>query len=316
MDRVEIFGFLAAKSAVGRVALVTVTRVSGSSMRNPGSHLAVSADGEWRGSLSGGCIEAAVITEALDAIGAGVPREVRFGQGSRYIDIRLPCGGSLDVLISPLDDATLGVRALALLETRQPFTLELPFRGGAEIVHGEVDWRTQRKEERFSVAHPPPLEVVIVGHGASVEALERQARAVGAVTRVLTPDREIAARLAAAQVPLKTLRTPGDTAALTADRWTAIAFVFHDHDWETALIAQALATPAFYIGAMGSRAAHARRAAALADIGVLSEDTERLRAPIGLIPSSRDPQVLALSALAEIVRDFGKATERPDLPPA
>lgn len=314
MDRVEIFRFLATKSAFGPVALVTVTRVSGSSMRNPGSHLAVAADGEWSGSLSGGCVEAAVVAEALEALRDGTPREVRFGQGSPYIDIRLPCGGSLDVLIVPITDRTLGAQVSALLDAREPFALSLPLANGhPQIERGVVEWRTRRKADRFAVAHPPPLAVLIVGHGASVEALDRQARAVGTVTRAITPDRDIAARLAAAGVPVTVVKTPQDIAPLTADPWTAIAFVFHDHDWETALIARALATPAFYVGAMGSRAAQARRADALTKHGVSQERIDALRAPIGLIPSSRDPQVLALSTLAEIVRDFGKAIDRPDL---
>jgi xanthine dehydrogenase accessory factor len=314
MDRVEIFRFLAAKSAIGPVALVTVTRVSGSSMRNPGSHLAVAADGEWRGSLSGGCVEAAVVAEALEAICDGTPREVRFGQGSRYIDIRLPCGGSLDVLIVPIGDPTPGAQASVLLDAREPFVVVLPLANGrVEIARGAVDWRTRRTADSFAVAHTPPLEVLIVGHGASVEALDRQARALGAVTRAITPDREIAARLAAAGVAVTIVKTPRDIDPLTADRWTAIAFVFHEHDWEVALIARALATPAFYIGAMGSRAAHAQRRDALMEHGVPLERIAVLRAPIGLIPSSRDPQVLALSTLAEIVRDFGAAIERTDL---
>jgi len=314
MDRVEIFRFLAAKSAVRRVALVTVTRVSGSSMRNPGSHLAVAADGEWRGSLSGGCIEAAVVAEALEAIRKGAPREVRFGQGSNYIDIRLPCGGSLYVLIFPVTDPLLGTEASALLEAREPFVLVLPLKGGRpQIERGTVAWRTRRGVDSFSVAHPPPLSVLIVGHGASVEALDRQARALGADTRVITPDRDIGARLDTRGVPVTVVKTPEDIASLTADQWTAIAFVFHDHDWETALMARALATPAFYIGAMGSRTAHARRIDALTRHGVSAEQIATLRAPIGLIPSSRDPQVLALSTLAEIVRDFGRAIERPDV---
>eukprot|EP01035_Chromulina_nebulosa_P031414 gene31413-41886_t len=117
----------------------------------------------------------------------------------------------------------------------------------------------------------------------------------------------------AAGIKVHHLNTPRDAVDLTADPWTAIAFLFHDHDWETALIARALAGRAFYVGAMGSRAAQANRAASLVAAGVSPEDIARLRAPIGLIPSSRDPQVLALSTLAEIVRDFERTTAREDI---
>jgi xanthine dehydrogenase accessory factor len=305
MDAIDIFGFLARKAATARTAIVTVTAVAGSSMRNPGAHLAVASDGDWLGSLSGGCIEAAVVAEAMDALAEQRPREVRFGTGSLYIDIRLPCGGSIDVLITPIDDLMLGQRALDYFAARRPFVLQLPFDGcGGSLEPGQPDWRTQRSDLAFGVAHVPQLCVTIIGHGASVTALDALARTLGATTRVFTPDAAIVHQLGLTGTPTTLLRTPSDPITLSADRWTAIAFVFHDHDWETQLIGRALASPAFYVGAMGGRMANALRVEMLAAAGVAPHDIARLRAPIGLIPSSRDPQVLALSALSEIVRDF------------
>jgi xanthine dehydrogenase accessory factor len=313
MDALDIFTFLSRKSASVRTALVTVTQVAGSSMRNPGAHLAVADDGDWCGSLSGGCIEAAVVAEAMAALASGRPREVRFGAGSPYIDIRLPCGGSLDVLVTPLADPSIGQQALKLFEFRQPFVLALPFDGcDASIAPRTADWRTCRDRTAFKVSHVPQLAVVIIGHGASVTALDAQARTVGAATRVFTPDRALAAQLSASGTAVALLNMPDDRIALDADRWTAIAFVFHDHDWETRFLIDALASPAFYVGAMGGRQAQARRVAILAQAGVADHDIARLRAPIGLIPASREPQVLAVSVLAEIVRDFGLSIDRVD----
>jgi xanthine dehydrogenase accessory factor len=314
MDDSGIFPFLAQKAAARlRTALVTITGVSGSSVRNPGAHLAVAADGSWRGSLSGGCIEAAVVADAVDAITAGAPREIRFGVGSPYLDIRLPCGGSVDVLINPITDPAPIADAAALLAARIPALLALPL-GEAPITvtPGGAPWRTCRDAAYFTVAHLPPLALTVIGHGASVEALAALAVTVDARVMAMTPDRVIAGRLAEADIPVRLLNTPHEPVDLTVDPWTAIAFLFHDHDWETALISRALAGRAFYVGAMGSRVAQRTRAAALAAAGVSSDDIARLHAPIGLIPSSRDPQVLALSTLAEIVRDFERATTRED----
>lgn len=306
MDAPEIFRFLARKAATGPVALVTITAVAGSSMRNPGTHLAVAADGDWAGSLSGGCIESAVVAEALDALAVGKAREMRFGAGSPYIDIRLPCGGALDVLVSIVDDPALFGNAARLFERRQPFVLRLPLADGLASIHpGERDWTTRRSDAAFSVAHCPPLAITVVGHGAAVEALELQARVAGAFTRVLTPDPSIANRLESSGVPVTLLRMPSGSVDLAADKWTAIAFLFHDHDWETALLSRALASPAFYVGAMGSPLTHAARVAALTSAGTPAKQIARLHAPIGLIRSTRDPQILALSVLAEIVQEFG-----------
>lgn len=315
MDDSGIFPFLVQKAASGvRTALVTITNVSGSSVRNPGAHLAVADDGSWRGSLSGGCIEAAVVADAVDAIAAGTPREIRFGAGSPYLDIRLPCGGSVDVLINPVTDAAPIARAAALLADRTPALLTLPLGEGAIAVEaGTAPWRTRRDTAHFTIAHLPPLALTVIGHGASVEALAALAVTADARVTAMTPDRAIADRLAAGGIPVRLLNTPREPVDLSADPWTAIAFLFHDHDWETTLIARALAGRAFYVGAMGSRATQRRRADTLSAAGVAAEDIARLHAPIGLIPSSRDPQVLALSTLAEIVRDFERSTAREDI---
>lgn len=313
MDAIDTFRFLARKSAGARTALVTVTHVAGSSMRNPGAQLAVAEDGDWCGSLSGGCVEAAIVAEAMDALNERRPREVRFGSGSPYIDIRLPCGGTLDVLVSPIDDSSLGRRAIDLLEARQPFILRLPFAGGELAIEpGEPEWRTHRDIAAFSVSHLPQLRVVIIGHGAAVEALDLQAQTLGASTHVFTPDHAIVERLSSDGTLVTRLRMPSERVILPTDPWTAIAFVFHDHDWEMQFLIDALAGPAFYVGAMGGRMAQARRVATLEQAGVTAGNIARLRSPIGLIPSSRDPQVLALSALSEIVRDFGRLANRRD----
>ncbi len=119
-----IFKFVEAQQAKGQaVVLVTIADASASSSRNPGAHLAVSADGNMAGSLTGGCIEAAVAAEALDVLQSGQPRMTRYGQGSRYLDIRLPCGGSLDLLFSPVQDRNLGVKLVERLTNRTPFKI-------------------------------------------------------------------------------------------------------------------------------------------------------------------------------------------------
>ena len=102
MDNRRVFQFLNDCLTKGETAvLVTVIAVEGSSMRGPGTHMGVAVDGSFVGSLSGGCIENAVVAEALEALQAGEARTVRFGSGSRYIDIKLPCGGGLDIHFLP-----------------------------------------------------------------------------------------------------------------------------------------------------------------------------------------------------------------------
>ena len=160
--------------------------------------------------------------------------------------------------------------------------------------------RTGWHDAIFNLRLDPPLRVVIAGHGEEVEALTRQAGAWGAVVEVITPDERLAGQPGA--IPLK---TPTSPVPLDLDPWTALVLLFHDHDWEVPLLTRALPQPHLWIGAMGSRATHARRLVALAEAGVSAELSSRIHGPIGLIPSARDPETLALSVLAEVVAAYG-----------
>jgi len=297
-DAPPILAFLRDSLKSGkRACLVTVTDVTGGSVRNPGAHMAVVEDGNACGSLSGGCIEKAVVAEAAKAIAADVPHRIAYGAGTPIIDIRLPCGGRVDLLFSPLSSSEAIDDLLDRLAARRPAVLALPA-GEPEVLEtGETGWA----QETFLVRHHPPLRLVIAGHGGTVEALVRQAGALGIASRIATPDPDIAAALGSTQTGVRLLTRIGEPLGIALDPWSAIAFFFHDHDWETRLLAEALGSRAFFIGAMGSRATHENRLAFLREARVDEEELGRIAAPIGLIPSSRDPETLALSALSQIV---------------
>ena len=123
-------------------------------------------------------------------------------------------------------------------------------------------------------------------------------------TSVLTPDERIAASLGARGAEVTLLERTSQTDLLSSDPWTAFVFLFHDHDWEIDLMARAFEMPHFYIGAMGGRKAHAMRRRALRERGITEEQLFTMRAPIGVFHSSRDPQTLALSTLAEVIRTY------------
>ncbi|WP_199803406.1 XdhC family protein [Erythrobacter rubeus] len=291
--------------------LVTVCAVEGSSMRNPGTIMGVAEDGSYAGSLSGGCIEAAVVAEAVDTLRSGEPRIVRFGAGSRYIDIKLPCGGGLDLHFQPLGASDLAERCLQSIADREPFSMALAQEGASHL----SDWRAPSYDASAGEAvfgHWPEPLLAIVGHGAGVEALERMASTMGCISRVYTPDERVVDALRNGPTEVIGLERTSETGLLQSDPWTAFVFLFHDHDWEIDLMARAIELPHFYLGAMGGRKAHAVRSEALRARGISEEQLSAMKAPIGVFHSSRDPQTLALSTLAEIIRtyqdtDFGKA---------
>ncbi|MEL6876586.1 MAG: XdhC family protein [Pseudomonadota bacterium] len=301
MDRDRVFAFLAARQSEGRACvLVTVMAVEGSSIRNPGTHMGVCEDGRFVGSLSGGCIENAVVSEALVALREGAGRVVRFGAGSRFIDITLPCGGGIDVHFQPLDGSDFVDQCSAAIAARRPFTVQISTDGIA-CVSGWQPLEANIEAGTGRFGHWPQPRLTIVGHGASVEALAKLARAMEIRSDILTPDEAMRERLAADEFTVQRLERTSDTHLLTGDAWTAFVFLFHDHDWEVQLLARALALPHFYCGAMGSRKAHAARNEALVAAGVSAEAIASINAPIGLFHSSRDPETLALSTMSEIV---------------
>jgi xanthine dehydrogenase accessory factor len=294
----EIFRLLADQASEGRRgALVTITGIEGRGARAAGTHMAVLENGDSAGSLSGGCVEKAIVAEALAAIEAGAPRRVRFGEGSTYIDIRLPCGGGIEILIQPDPPPAALVEAARLLDRRVPAWVALAPSGEMEVAPAPD---AGRREGWFQVRHLPRLRLIVAGHGAEAGRAIRLAALHGAEVRLLTPDRELLAAAAAEGITASHLVSAGGDPGFEADPWTAILLLFHEHEWESGLLRLALATPAFWIGAMGSPATHERRCADLRARGVADDAIARIRGPVGLIPSTRDPATLALSALAEI----------------
>jgi xanthine dehydrogenase accessory factor len=259
--------------------LITLVGIEGSSSRAIGTQMAVLADGRHCGSFSGGCVEGTIIAEAIEVLKAGAPRLVRYGTGSPYIDVRLPCGGGIDLLFSPRPDRARVAQVLAQLDWREPASLAL----GDHVQH-----------------YAPGLRLVALGHGEDLHALVRLARGYGVEVIAYAPVEQGAG--IDGVLPLATRdRLP---TALAGDAWTAFVLVFHDHDWEEFLLPQVLALPAYYHGAVGSRRTHHARIAALRAGGVPEAQIQRLRGSIGLIPATRHPATLALSILAELVQDY------------
>jgi xanthine dehydrogenase accessory factor len=296
-----IFRFLLnAAARRERTALVTVTDVIGRSSRAPGAHMAVSAAGAFQGSLSGGCVEAAVVGEAQRVIENGRAELIRFGAGSRFIDIRLPCGGGLDLLITPDPRPSAILHAANLLGSRESAALLL---GGDGTLSAEPagEHKTGWNRDIFVAKHDPALHLYILGHGAETRALTRLALAYGADVTVLSPDEGIVDASKAQGAAALPLKTPSRTPYLRTDPHSAVVLLFHDHDWEADLLSQALEQDAYFIGAMGSLATHVQRLEELRSRGFSEASLARITAPIGLIPATRDPETLALSALAQIV---------------
>ncbi len=264
-------------------ALVCVTDINGGSMRAKGALMAVTA-ADVAGYISNGCVDGDIIFQARRA---DAPLRLIYGEGSPFKDIALPCGGSIEVLIIPKPDLSHLSEVLNRLEARQAAILNT----------SDFEWR-----------YMPKLRLRIAGRGAAVEALARQAKQSGFEVHMQSPDTDMNIGNQSCD-RVEHLTDPSTPPEIHDDSWSAVVLMFHDHDWEGALLAQALKGEAFYIGAMGSARTHENRISMLADLGMSETEISRIRGPIGIIPSMRDANLLALSTLAEIVKaaqDTGK----------
>lgn len=292
----EVLALAYAEREAGRQAvIVTLVAIDGRAPRAVGAQMAVAADGRYAGSISSGCLERAIVEEAQAAMNRGRGGVVRYGKDSKYLDIVLPCGSGIDLLytVDPSPEA-IG-HALNAIKERKICALD--FGAGAAGVsdEGEPGWR----DEIFTLVYKPPLRIVAAGVGAELVQLCRVATAAGYWFCALSPGAATLDQCAADEkIHLQSASSPP---ALTIDPYTAFVFLFHDHEWELALAEMALASPAFYVGAVGSRKTSAARTEALRALGASDDAIARLKGPIGLVPATRDPSALAISVLADII---------------
>ncbi len=287
------------------VVLVTLVGIAGSSPRAIGAQMAVAADGHMLGSFSGGCIEAAIVSEALSVLAAGKGRLVRFGAGSPYIDIRLPCGGGIDLLFTPSPDPLALAGLLRRLDAREPAAMHITGDRVAAIEAGTAaaGW----SDDAFCVRYVPRVRIVAMGHGDALVATARLAEYYGAETRAFSPLPGDVTALSAHGIAATRLQSRSAPPALASDRWTAFAFLFHDHEWEEMLLPWALRAPHLFVGAIGGLQSRRQRRDMLRRAGFGDAVVRRFDGPVGLIPATRDPATLALSIVAEIIAGYQDA---------
>ena len=293
-----------------RTVLVTLTDVTGSATRAPGEHMAVAESGAVIGSFSGGCVEAAVIAEAQEVLAAGQPRHVRYGAGSPYIDIRLPCGGAIDLLFLPDLNRSQIDLAMNILERRRPLKLQLSRSGTFAASEAAETDRTGWVGPAFLARHDPQLRVVVLGHGAEPGALLQMAEAYGAETLLFSPQASLVDEAHGRGRPAHLLRIVGRADSFAVDPWSAVVTLFHDHEWETDLLLQALEQQPLFIGAMGSRRTHTERRNRLLAAGAAPLAIDRVVGPVGIIAATRDPQTLAVSILAQVIQVYENVLAR------
>jgi len=265
-------------------ALVTSLNIEGGAARELGSLAVISGRGDMIGYLSNGCIDRDIINHGLAAIDAGQLKHLRYGAGSPYLDLKLPCGGALELVIDPAPDIAALEAALARLLGRQKTVLSFAGRDGP-----------------VQIEYAPKPALILAGRGAILRTTAQLAAHMDFELHLACPDLEDLASLDELNPATRqSMTTPKAAIELPIDPYSAVLLVFHDHEWEQAILMQAARQHPFFIGALGSRKTHAMRIERLRHAGLSAADCAQIQGPIGLVPSLRNASLIAVSALAEI----------------
>jgi len=299
-------------------ALATVVETWGSAPRQAGSQLAVSGAGEMVGSVSGGCVESAVVTEALEALQDFRPRILTFGvTDETAFAAGLACGGTIRILVEPVADrgealpeavladlvtARAIPRAQALVTQTNGWQRSLVAPGEDPAVDARLrsDRSGMEEDGRFIAIHNPPLRLIVVGAVHIAQPLLIIARTCGYACTLIDPRGAFGSDA----------RFPGETilddwpdealASLAPDGRTAIVTLTHDPKLDDPAIRTALRSGAFYLGSLGSKKTHAKRVERLTAEGFTPDALALIHAPVGLDIGARTPAEIAISIMAQI----------------
>ncbi|MFP4328469.1 MAG: XdhC family protein [Paracoccaceae bacterium] len=296
-------------------ALATVVETWGSAPRRVGAQLAVSGEGEIAGSVSGGCVEGAVVAEALEAIEQGDARLLEFGvSDADAFAVGLACGGTIRVLVEPVGRAipeAMLVELVAHRAARRPVAYVTDLEGRAPRRLDITGWAERFRMDRsgveedgrsFVAIHNPPLRLIVVGAVHIAQALLPMARIAG-YDPVLVDPREAFA--SDTRFPGERLVHDWPDEALDAiglDARTALVLLTHDPKLDDPALHRALRAEVFYIGALGSSRTHAKRVERLAAAGFSEAEIGRIHGPVGLDIGAAGPAEIALSILAQMTR--------------
>jgi xanthine dehydrogenase accessory factor len=309
--------------------LATLTAVVGGGPRPPGTQMLISDEGLC-GFLSGGCIEGDIVAHAADVLRSGRPERLIYGDGGPFPDIRLVCGGRVEVLLERLgaDDHAVD-RLLALGAARRPALWvsdgsvrtcwaqdEAPPPGSShgDLVRALVDdpaasLSVDAGAGRIALRYAPVRRMVVVGGDPTAMAIASLAAVSGFESWLVRP------KGPETPPPLPGVRYDRRAADIALahiglDPWTYVAVATHDLDLDEMALTAALPSPAPYVGALGARRRLPERLARLRRLGVAERDVARLRAPIGLDLGGKAPFEIAVAVLAEVL-----ALQPRDAPP-
>jgi len=325
------------------IALASVINTWGSSPRPVGAGMAVTQDGQIAGSVSGGCVEGAVIQAALEVIELKSPVRLHFGVSDTDAwEVGLACGGEIEIFVRPFSSLDLKNWRVAL-EAKRSFCSVMLIESDDNNVGQEFflfedmldpvpdlnsDLRenlaTSAKEilltgksatrilshnnqvEIFINLLTPPLELILIGGVHIAIPLVSFAELMGFNVTVIDPRGLFSTEERFPDVNLLTEWPSAAFKKIQLSSSTAVVMLTHDPKIDDPAIITSLDSPAFYIGALGSKKTHQKRLIRLLEEGVPEEKLNKIHAPIGLDLGGRSPEEIALAIISQIVMEWNK----------
>ncbi len=314
-----------------KAALATVVATWGSSPRPVGSHMAVRESGDFAGSVSGGCIEGAVVEAALACMKSGNSQLLEYGVSNEAAwEVGLACGGRVQVFVAPVNKSEAIQKIEALRAKKLCFATVTNTASGEHcLVEDTTYGALALSEDQIAEVHrrivadqsgtiagdlfvrvySPPARMIIVGAVHIAQALAPMAKLAGFDVAVIDP-REAFVRSGELANIHAIIEWPDDGMKIVApDARTAIVTLTHDPKLDDPALAAALRSEAFYIGALGSKKTHAKRLERLLALGFTPTDIARIHGPVGLDINALTPAEIAVSIMAQVIEKLRAEAE-------
>ena len=291
-----------------RVVLGTVVRTWGSSPRPPGSLMIIRDDGQVAGSVSGGCIEDDLIGRvARGELASRLPQTTTYGVSAEEAQrFGLPCGGTVQIVLEPLSAQSLLRELLSSIESHRVVRRKLELATGIVSMKPCEDGDALRFDgQMLETVHGPRLRLVIIGGGQLSRYLASMAVMLDYRVTVCDPREEyhegwLSDSTRMEGVTLSRLMPDDLVLAMNLDANSALVAVTHDPKLDDLALMEALKTPAFYVGALGSRRNNDSRRQRLLQFDVSAAEVQKLHGPVGLNLGGKTPPEIALSIVAEM----------------
>lgn len=283
--------------------LGTVVRTWGSAPRPVGSMMIIREDGHIKGSVSGGCIEDDLIYQIQSGkFREEKPSTLTYGiSAEEAYRFGLPCGGTLQIVLEPISPKSQLPSLLNTILQHGLITRELDMRTGVVSLrlgnHAPAVWFD---DKRLVTVHGPRYRLVIVGAAQVSRYVASMAQSLDYQVIVCDPREEYLDEWDIDGVELSREMPDDLILRLQLDSHSAVVTLTHDPKLDDMALLEALKSPAFYVGAIGSRANNEKRRERLALFDISDSEIKRLYGPVGLYLGARTPPEIAISILAEM----------------